>query len=119
MAMSSTTSAHRPSAPAHTPAATPAGPPPTHCGPRPLRLVANYRPAHRAHLGGAQKYSDDNVGHLRLRDISVSMGPRCTSITRVSRTARIVSDPAPPFSSEISPMNWVGPSVEGTWRSFV
>ena len=48
-----------------------------------------------------------------MRDIKVSMASRGTSIARVSRAARIGMDQAPPFKKEISPMNWVGPSVEG------
>ena len=49
-------------------------------------------------------------------DISFSIASRGTSITRVSRTARIGIDQAPPFRKAISPMNCVGPKVEGKWR---
>jgi len=54
-----------------------------------------------------------------IRDISVSMGSRGTSITRVSTAARIGIDHAPPLRKEISPMNCVGPNVEGKCRSSV
>ena len=46
-----------------------------------------------------------------------SIADRGTSTTVVSLAARIGSDHVPPDSSEISLMNWVGPSVEGTRRS--
>ncbi len=51
-----------------------------------------------------------------IRDISVNIARRGTSITRVSQTVRIGIEAAPPFRKEISPMNWVGPSVKGKWR---
>src|ERR1700733_924776 len=51
--MSSTTSAHRPSAPAHTPAATPAGPPPTISTSNiSSSLTSRLRPSSRAILSG-------------------------------------------------------------------
>jgi len=40
-------------------------------------------------------------------------------MTRVSVTARMGIDQLPPFRIEISPMNCVGPRVEGRWRSSV
>ena len=46
-------------------------------------------------------------------DINVSIVARGTSITDVSRTARIGMEKVPPLRNEISPMNWVGPSVDG------
>ena len=54
-----------------------------------------------------------------ISDISVSIRARGTSITVVSRTARIGIEKVPPLRNEISPMNWVGPSVDGRWRSSV
>ena len=51
--------------------------------------------------------------------ISRSIAVRGTSITLVSMTARIGIDQLPPFRNAISPMNCVGPRVEGRCRSSV
>ena len=48
-----------------------------------------------------------------ISDISRSISSRGTSITAVSLTARIGIDQLPPFRNAISPMNWVGPRVNG------
>ena len=48
-----------------------------------------------------------------ISDISRSISGRGTSITVVSRTARMGIDQFPPFRNAISPMNCVGPSVDG------
>lgn len=54
-----------------------------------------------------------------ISDIRRSIAGRGTSVTAVSALARIGIDQTPPFRNEISPMNWVGPSVEGRCRSSV
>ena len=51
------------------------------------------------------------------RAISSSMASRGASIVRVGFAARIPSMLVPPLRKAISPMNCVGPSVEGTMRS--
>jgi hypothetical protein len=47
----------------------------------------------------------------KICEISVSTSTRGTSIARVSRTAGIAIGHMPTFSSDISPINCVGPST--------